>query len=186
MNLGYAGAARGELASAQHLASLEASFITLAFGTNCWSRTPSSASHLYETTRAFLALVRTGHPRTPLLIVSPVLRPDAESTPNALGATLAGLRTAQEEAVRDTITSGDAHLSLLPGASLLKPHHLADTVHPDDEGHALLAAAGRPPGAPEGRRAVVQGRGNCATGPHRPAAESPPRPAAGSAPDRER
>ncbi|MCF3122801.1 GDSL family lipase [Streptomyces arenae] len=141
VNLGYAGAARGELASAQHLASLEASFITLAFGTNCWSRTPSSASHLYETTRAFLALVRTGHPRTPLLVVSPVLRPDAESTPNALGATLAGLRTAQEEAVRDTITSGDAHLSLLPGASLLKPHHLADTVHPDDEGHALLAAA---------------------------------------------
>lgn len=141
VNLGYAGAARGELASAQQLASLDAAFLTLAFGTNCWSRTPSSAPLLYETTRAFLALIRTGHPHTPLLVVSPALRPDAESTPNALGATLAGLRTAQEDAVRDAIRDGDTHLTLLPGGSLLKAHHLADSVHPGDEGHELLANA---------------------------------------------
>ncbi|MFI8791494.1 SGNH/GDSL hydrolase family protein [Streptomyces sp. NPDC055105] len=141
VNLGYAGAARGELASAQQLASLEADIITVAYGTNCWSRTPHTAGLLYETTLAFLAAVRTGHPRTPLLVVSPVHRPDAEATPNALGANLAQLRDAVERATRDTLRGGDDRLSLLPGVGLLTPAHLVDGVHPGDEGHALLARA---------------------------------------------
>ncbi|WP_199547922.1 GDSL-type esterase/lipase family protein [Streptomyces sp. N35] len=136
VNLGYAGAARGELASAQQLASLPAAVITLAFGTNCWSRTPSSAELLYETTRAFLGLVRAAHPDVPVLVVSPVVRPDAEHSPNALGATLSGLRAAQERAVTDT---PDKHLRILPGARLIGAEHLVDGVHPGDEGHRLIA-----------------------------------------------
>lgn len=149
VNLGYAGAARGELATAEQLSALPADLITLAFGTNCWSRNPCSATLLYETTRAFIELVRQGHPDTPLLLVSPVLRPDAEATANRLGATLAELRTAMEEAVRDRIGngsgygsgSGDRRLALLPGRDLLRPEQLADGLHPNDEGHAALAAA---------------------------------------------
>ncbi|MGW7069734.1 GDSL-type esterase/lipase family protein [Streptomyces sp. NPDC054855] len=135
VNLGYAGAARGELASAEQLASLDADLITVAFGTNCWSRTPHSAELLYETARAFLGLVRRGHPDVPLLVVSPVIRPDAETTQNALGATLRDLRTAMERATLD------AGADLLPGGELLDAGHLVDGVHPGDEGHALLAKA---------------------------------------------
>ncbi|MBC9718464.1 GDSL family lipase [Streptomyces sp. TRM66268-LWL] len=138
VNLGYAGAARGELASAQQLASLPADLITLAFGTNCWSRTPSSAELLHETTRAFLGLVRATHPDVPVLVVSPVVRPDAEYEANALGATLARLRAAQERAVTDTV---DKRLRLLSGARLINAEHLVDGVHPGDEGHALIAGA---------------------------------------------
>ncbi|MFF4233323.1 GDSL-type esterase/lipase family protein [Streptomyces sp. NPDC001820] len=165
VNLGYAGAGRGELATAEQLAGLPADAITLAFGTNCWSGIPCSAPLLYETTRAFIALVRQGHPHTPLLLVSPVLRPDAEQTPNRLGATLAELRTAMEEAVVDLMGSspgirsgpgpgpgpgsgirsgsgpGDKRLALLPGRDLIGPGQLADGVHPDDQGHAAMAAA---------------------------------------------
>ncbi|MFJ6631362.1 GDSL-type esterase/lipase family protein [Streptomyces sp. NPDC091376] len=141
VNLGYAGAARGELPTAQQLAALPAELLTLAFGTNCWSCVPYSAPLLYETTRAFVTLVREGHPATPLLLVSPVLRPDAESTRNALGATLAELRTAMEEAARDLAAAGDKHLALLPGRDLLTPDDLADGLHPNDAGHARLAAA---------------------------------------------
>ncbi|MBO1330942.1 GDSL-type esterase/lipase family protein [Streptomyces sp. VRA16 Mangrove soil] len=137
VNLGYAGAARGELASAQQLAALDADLVTLAFGTNCWSRTPMSAPLLYETARAFLAVVRRGHPDVPLLVVSPVLRPDAESTPNALGATLAELRAAIERAALDA----GGGVRLLRGGPLLGPGHLVDGVHPGDEGHARIAAA---------------------------------------------
>lgn len=71
VNLGYAGAARGELATAEQIAGLPADVLTLAFGTNCWSRVPFSVPLLYETTRAFLDLVRQGHPRTPMLLLSP-------------------------------------------------------------------------------------------------------------------
>ncbi|MFE0105993.1 GDSL-type esterase/lipase family protein [Streptomyces sp. NPDC059009] len=135
VNLGYAGAARGELASARQLGSLRGDFITLAFGTNCWSRTPSSAPLLYETTRAFLTLVRQGNPHAPVLVVSPVVRPEAEVTPNELGATLGDLRAAVERAARD------ADVPVLPGAELVRADQLVDGVHPSDAGHAALAAA---------------------------------------------
>lgn len=141
VNLGYAGAARGELATAEQLAGLPADVLTLAFGTNCWSRVPFSAPLLYETTRAFLELVRQGHPRTPLLLVSPVLRPDAERTPNKLGATLGALRDAMERATRDRIAAGDDRLAVLPGRDLLGPEHLADGLHPNDSGHQVLGLA---------------------------------------------
>lgn len=141
VNLGYAGAARGELATAEQLAVLPADVLTLAFGTNCWTRVPYTAALLYETTRVFLDLVRQGHPRTPLLLVSPVLRPDAERTPNRLGATLGALRDAMERAARDRIAAGDGRLALLPGRDLLGPEHLADGLHPNDAGHRALGLA---------------------------------------------
>ncbi|MBT2492237.1 GDSL family lipase [Streptomyces sp. ISL-96] len=141
VNLGQAGAGRGELAVAQQLAGLPGDLLTLAFGTNCWSRTPFSAPLLYETVRAFITLVRRGHPDTPMLVLSPVLRPEAERTPNALGATLAALRTALEEAVLAGIAAGDDRLALLPGLGILTPEHLTDGLHPNDAGHALMADA---------------------------------------------
>ncbi|MER6216910.1 GDSL-type esterase/lipase family protein [Streptomyces sp. NPDC001272] len=141
VNLGYAGAGRGEPATAEQLAALPADALTLAFGTNCWTRVPHTAPLLYETTRVFLDLVRQGHPRTPLLLVSPVLRPDAERTPNRLGATLGALREAMERAVRDRIAAGDGRLALLPGRDLLGPEHLADGLHPNDAGHRILGLA---------------------------------------------
>ncbi|MFD7976906.1 GDSL-type esterase/lipase family protein [Streptomyces sp. NPDC059071] len=141
VNLGYAGGARGELPLAEQLARLPGELITLAFGTNCWGTVPFSASLMYETTRAFLELVRRGHPETPLLLVSPVLRPAAEATPNPTGATLAELRAAMERAGRDRALAGDRRLAVLPGRDLLGPAHLADGLHPDDAGHALLGTA---------------------------------------------
>ncbi|WP_328947256.1 GDSL-type esterase/lipase family protein [Streptomyces sp. NBC_00250] len=141
VNLGYAGGARGELPLAEHLARLQGEVITLAFGTNCWSTVPATADWLYATVRAFVGLVRRGHPDTPLLIVSPVLRPAAEHTRNALGATLTELRRAMERAGRDLAAEGDGRLLVLPGRPLLGPEHLADGLHPDDRGHARIAAA---------------------------------------------
>ncbi|WP_406417624.1 GDSL-type esterase/lipase family protein [Streptomyces sp. NBC_00873] len=141
VNLGYAGSARGELCVAEQIAGLPADVLTLAFGTNCWSSVPFSAPLLYETVRAFVALVRAGHPGTPILLVSPLLRPDAEESPNALGATLSELRTALERAGASLVRAGDSRLSVLPGREVLGPEHLVDGLHPDDSGHALLAAA---------------------------------------------
>ena len=139
VNLGYAGAARGEIASAEQMAALAADVITVTHGTNCWTRTPHSADLMRATTAAFLDVVRGGHPTTPLVVASPVLRPDAEATPNKLGATLADLRGAMEEAVRARLAAGDEHLVLVPGGDVLRTEHLADGIHPGDEGHAVLA-----------------------------------------------
>lgn len=140
VNLGYAGAARGEIASAEQLAGLSADVISLSHGTNCWSRTPHSASMVRAGLDAFLDIVRQGHPDTPIVVVSPVVRPDAEATANRLGATLADLRSAIEQVVTSHM-GRDARLSLVPGAALLRPDQLPDGIHPGDDGHDALAEA---------------------------------------------
>lgn len=140
-NLGYAGAARGEIVSAQHMAALDADVISISHGTNCWTRIPFAVDQFRATTDAFLRVVRAGHPETPIVVTSPVMRPDAEDTPNELGATLAGLRGAMEDVARAHIAAGDGHLSLVEGGGVLAPEHLPDGIHPGDEGHRILATA---------------------------------------------
>jgi lysophospholipase L1-like esterase len=136
VNMGYAGSGRGEIASAEHLAALPADIVTISHGTNCWSRVPHSATLMRAATEAFVRLVRGGHPGVPIVVCSPVIRPDAEDTPNALGATLGELRRAMEDAVGAT---GDDLVVLVPGRDLLSPEMLPDGVHPGDLGHQVLA-----------------------------------------------
>ncbi len=138
-NLGYAGSARGEIVSAEHIASIPAAVISISHGTNCWTRIPHSVAMVRDGTRAFLEIVRQGHPETPIVVASPVVRPDAELTPNRVGATLAALRAAIEDVVHARREAGDAHLQLVPGQPLLGAEHLPDGIHPGDEGHAILA-----------------------------------------------
>lgn len=139
VNMGYAGAARGEIVSAEHVASLPAAVISITHGTNCWARVPHSAGQMQENLKAFLAIIRRAHPTTPVVVASPVVRPDAETTPNVLGASLSDLRNAMEEVVRELVARGDGRLVLIEGRDLLAAHHLPDGIHPGDEGHAILA-----------------------------------------------
>jgi lysophospholipase L1-like esterase len=141
INLGYGGGARGEIASAEEIAVLPADVISISHGTNCWTRTPHDAALFRAGLAAFLAIVRQRHPALPIVAVSPVLRADAESTCNRLGATLADLRSAFEAVVSERVRDGDSRLSLVPGLPLLPAERFSDGVHPDDEGHARLAAA---------------------------------------------
>jgi GDSL-like lipase/acylhydrolase family protein len=139
-NLGYAGAARGEIPLAEEIAELPAEVISINHGTNCWTRVPYSIGMFREGLVAFLDIIRQGHPGTPLVVASPVVRPDAESTPNRLGATLGELRRTMEEVVEDRART-DPNLQLLSGLGLIELRHLDDGIHPNDEGHRLIAAA---------------------------------------------
>ena len=141
VNLGYAGSARGEIPSAEQIAGLNADVISIAHGTNMHTRIPFSAGQFREGLRAFLTIVRQGHPRTPIVVCSMILRPDAESTPNRLGATMADLRFEMEDLMSSLRQGGDAALSLVAGLPLLTADRIPDGVHPDDAGHAILAEA---------------------------------------------
>jgi lysophospholipase L1-like esterase len=140
VNLGYAGSARGELVSAEHIAGIEdADVISISHGTNCWTRIQHSAGQMLENTRAFLEVVRAGHPGIPIVICSPVTRPDAEATANSLGATLVDLRAAMETATQERIDAGDELLTLVSGAEVLTADQLPDGIHPGDGGHLMMA-----------------------------------------------
>lgn len=140
VNLGFAGSARGELPAALAVAGSQADVVTLAWGTNAWSSVPTDASQIAETLRLFLTAVRQGLPSVPLVVISPIVRPDAEETPNRFGATLDDLRQALEgEVLRFADASGDARLTLLGGRDLVPAEQLVDGVHPGDQGHASFA-----------------------------------------------
>jgi lysophospholipase L1-like esterase len=140
VNLGYAGAARGEMVSAEEIADLPADVISLSYGTNCWTRIQHSAEQVGAGLDAFVDLVRTGHPDTPIVVASPVIRPDAEDQQNGLGATLADLRSVIEARIERRCAL-DPRLHLVRGGALLTADQLADGVHPGDEGHRVLAEA---------------------------------------------
>lgn len=139
VNLGYAGAARGEMVMAEAIAQLRADVISISHGTNCWTRIPHSAEQVGVGLAAFIDLVRTGHPTTPIVVLSPLVRPDAEATPNKLGATLADLRAAIEETARARLAA-DPNLTLLEGAGVVSADQLPDGIHPGDDGHRAVAA----------------------------------------------
>ena len=139
INMGYAGAGRGEIVSAEHIAALGAEIVTIAYGESCWTRIPQSLGMVGEGFKSFLDVVRQGHPNTPIVVISPVLRPDAEDVPNKLGATLADIRNAIESVTRDRVIAGDDSLSLVAGETIIEAGHLADGIHPGDEGHKRIA-----------------------------------------------
>ena len=139
VNCGYAGSARGEIASAEQLSRVPADVITVAHGTNCWTRIPHSAAMMAAGTDAFLTVLRQGHPSTPIVVVSPVIRPDAEGTANRLGATLADLRDAIE-----TVATTRGDVELVRGLPILDAGALPDGIHPGDDGHRVLAGAVAP------------------------------------------
>jgi lysophospholipase L1-like esterase len=134
-NLGYAGAARGEIVSAEHVAELQADVISITHGTNCWRHVPHSTDAFRAGLRAFFDVVRQGHAATPILVVSPILRPDAEAEPNRLGATLSDLRRTMQDVAAER---GD--VTLIEGLGIVTEAQLGDGIHPDDDGHRALAS----------------------------------------------
>jgi len=140
-NLGFSGSVRSDPGAAIGLADTSAELISISLGANSWGRFPHTPAMCMDELRAILALVREGHPDAPIVVVSPLLRPDAEDTPNRLGATLTELRIAMEETVRERMLAGDVRLHLVEGSTLVAPCDLDDGIYPGDEGHIRVAAA---------------------------------------------
>jgi lysophospholipase L1-like esterase len=142
VNLGFAGSARGELPTTELVAHARPDLVTLAWGTNCWSQIPVDGPYIRAHMGMYLRALRRSLPETPVLVVSPILRPAAEDTPNAVNATLAELRGGVELAVEDLLESDPRQpLALLPGAGLVDAEQLVDGIHPGDSGHAAMAAS---------------------------------------------
>ena len=137
-----------------------ADLITLELGINVVAEDAMRERTFRSAVEGFLDTVRDGHPRTPVVLVSPVLCPPVEDHPGPLvltqdhvwdvvprdldgrgELTLRRVRQIVSEVV-ERRSETDPALAVLDGLALLGPddaHRLPDRLHPDAVGYRLIA-----------------------------------------------
>ena len=144
LNLGFRGWARGEPGAAHMLAGLDFDILSILMGVNVRVSSWLDAAAWREVFRNFLDIVRTGHPTTPILVISTLSchGDSTDATPDRRGITVTALREAEHAVVTQRITAGDAHIRLIDGTSLIGLNDAAlvpDGTHPNDEGMHRIA-----------------------------------------------
>lgn len=159
-NLGFGGNAMLDPFTARTIRGLPAELITLKVGINIVNGDAMNRRTFIPALHGFLDIIREGHPRTPIVVISPIACPIHENTagptegdPNARGHLRARPRTDAADrltlgAVRDAVVEivgkrrgYDDRLRHLDGRRLLADsdsHHLHDRLHPDAAGYRLM------------------------------------------------
>jgi hypothetical protein len=130
VNLGFSGNGKGEPVVANMVAEVDASAFVLDFSQN--NPTVESLKEVYQ---PFLETVRTRHPNTPIIAITPISA--SRDTQR-----LRDMRQHIREVVNARIAAGDKLLTLVEGTSLLGPTRLdglVDGVHPNDLGFQWMA-----------------------------------------------
>jgi len=158
-NLGFAGNAMLDPFVARAIAALPADLITLKIGINIVNGDVMRSRTFVPAVHGFLDLVRQGHPTTPIVVISALGCAIHESTPGPVRevspgkaggtprATRANDGTLTLERTREHLMAivehrGDPHLRLMSGLDLLgldEQHLLPDNLHPNGEGHDVIA-----------------------------------------------
>lgn len=137
VNLGFAGECHLDPIAARTIRDLPAGLISLCLGINIHGGATYSGRTLPGQVESFIATVREGHPRTPLIVITPLSVPDREGKPNAVGLTLDDVRTCVELGARTDpgvrIIDGRTILSTAEARALYR-----DGLHPGPEGYRLL------------------------------------------------
>lgn len=146
LNLGLAGQAQLDPFVARTIRDEPADLITLKLGTNALGTGSFNARTFGPAVHGFLDTVREGHPRTPVVVISPIHCADRRL---AEGGTAPGEGRLTLDAIRRTLrevvaarSADDPRLLHLDGRRLLGPDdaaRLADGLHPDDAGYRLIA-----------------------------------------------
>ncbi|MCU1594561.1 MAG: hypothetical protein JWO12_1953 [Frankiales bacterium] len=161
-NLGLGGQCQLDAFAARTIRDLPADLISLKVGINVINGDTFRERTFVPALHGFLDTVREGHPDTPLLVVTPIVFPAAESAPGPSvlgpdGTTFVVVPRAEELAVgaltltrvRELITevvtarqAQDRNLHLLSGLSLFGADDAAglpDGLHPSAEGYVTMA-----------------------------------------------
>lgn len=160
-NLGLAGQCHVDQFVARTIRDLPADRISLKFGINVVNGDTMRARTFSSAVHGFLDTVRDGHPNTPLLLISPIICPVAESAPGptvlgddgqitvpdpdaslALGRVSVGrIRELLVEVVEQRRAAGDDALHYLDGRELFGPGDVADLpdgLHPNGAGYERM------------------------------------------------
>jgi hypothetical protein len=135
--LGFAGECHLDPVVARTIRDLPARLISLCLGINIYAGETFSGRTLPGQVEAFVSTVREGHPTTPIVVITPLLAPNLEGKPNAVGLTLDDVRTCVELGARR-----DPAVQLIDGRTVLTADEArnlyADDVHPGPDGYRLM------------------------------------------------
>ncbi len=134
VNLGFSGNGLGEPELARAVAGIDAACFVMDFAVN--NPTVESLAQAYA---PFLETVRSKHPDTPILVITPIY---AAREAWSRDARLEGMRELIRRVAAERIASGDRHLEIVEGTDLLGPSRgdgLVDGTHPNDLGFQWMA-----------------------------------------------
>lgn len=160
-NLGVAGQCHVDQFAARTIRDLPAERISLKLGINVVNGDTMRERAFASAVHGFLDTVRDGHPRTPILVISPIICPVAESAPGptvlgdggtitvpdpdatpTLGRLSVGrIRDVLAEIVDRRRALGDDVLEYLDGRELFGPDDvddLPDGLHPNSVGYGRM------------------------------------------------
>ncbi|MEU8223607.1 GDSL-type esterase/lipase family protein [Kribbella sp. NPDC048915] len=136
--LGFAGECHLDPIAARTIRDNPADLISLCLGINVFGGSTFSGRTLPSAVEAFVATVRSGHPETPIVVITPLVAPNVEGKPNEVGLTL--------DTVRDLVELGarrDPAVTVVDGRDILTADEArelyADDLHPGPDGYRLIA-----------------------------------------------
>jgi hypothetical protein len=155
LNLGLAGNAMVDQFTARTIRDQPADLISLKLGINVVNGDTMRPRTFGPSVHGFLDTVRDGHPRTPLLLISPITCPTAEHrpgpTPSFWEDGVLGFHAVGEPAadaltltmVREILATiveqrSDPYLHYLDGPELFGAVDLPDGLHPDAAGYRRM------------------------------------------------
>jgi len=141
--LGFGGECHLDPMIAREIGNLQADIISLKVGINVYGKNSLNARTFKPAIIGFIETIREKHPTTPLALISPIIAPTRERTPNNVDFTLEAMRQEVADAAkRIQHTNHDHTLYYFDGRLLfgneLASAYLPDNLHPDAEGNLLM------------------------------------------------
>jgi hypothetical protein len=140
-SLGFGGQCHLDQMVGTVIRDLPAEIITLKLGINVYGNSSLNARSYPPAVIGLVRTIREAHPYTPIGVITSIIAPERERTPNTVGCTLENYREMTRDAVSRLQAVGDERLKLFEGTELFgeaDAEHLPDGVHPDAEGYRRI------------------------------------------------
>lgn len=141
LNLGWAGSCLLSGQAARTIAAQRADAIVLKLGINVWFEGMLKERTFLDNAHAMISIIRDRHPRTPIMVVSPIWSPERETEGSEGGVSLTRMRYLLEGMVETRARAGDGAINYLSGLSLFNDGDLADLpdgLHPNTAGYRRM------------------------------------------------
>ncbi len=141
--LGFGGQCHLDALVGRVIRDLPADLISLKLGINVMGGCTLNERTFETAVIGLVQIIREKHPGTPIAMISPIVSPPRETTPNSVQMTLQIMRHEIADAAMRLSHCGDGKLSYVSGLDLFGPdlveRFLPDGLHPNADGYVQLA-----------------------------------------------